>query len=200
MLFRSGFLRTPITSVFMVIELSGNYTAILPVMISTMIAYLISRRYQKVALYDMLALQDGVSLPSIERQREQVSLSVENAMQRNRAQFVNLADTAADVVGRTESKPDAPLLMRAQGGSWRLLDREDLKRLAAESPGKHTAADASFAGPLPALFPDQSLEEALQILGDWPLIPVVSRANLEKLEGVVTLADVLRTFRNAPVE
>ena len=35
----AGFLRTPITSVFMVIELSGNYTAILPVMISTMIAY-----------------------------------------------------------------------------------------------------------------------------------------------------------------
>ncbi|MGH9697869.1 MAG: chloride channel protein [Candidatus Acidiferrales bacterium] len=196
----AGFLRTPITSIFMVIEVSGNYTAILPVMISTMIAYLISRRYQKVALYDMLALQDGISLPSIERQREQVPLSVENAMQRDRAQLVGPAESVADVLGRAGSKPDTPLLIRAAENNWRLLDREDMKRLAAESTGRHLAAEAVSAGPLPVLFPDQSLEEALQILGDWPLIPVVSRANVEKLEGVVTLADVLRTFRNAPGE
>ncbi|MGH9725956.1 MAG: CBS domain-containing protein, partial [Candidatus Acidiferrales bacterium] len=165
-----------------------------------MIAYLISRRYQKVALYDMLALQDGISLPSIERQREQIPLSVENAMQRDRAQLVGPAESVADVLGRAGSKPDTPLLIRAAENHWRLLDREDLKRLAAESTGRHLAVEAVSAGPLPVLFPDQSLEEALQILGDWPLIPVVSRANVEKLEGVVTLADVLRTFRNAPGE
>src|ERR1700722_17473996 len=51
--FFAGFLRPPITAVFMVIEVSGNYTAILPVMISSLIAYGISRSYVKVPLFDL---------------------------------------------------------------------------------------------------------------------------------------------------
>ncbi len=61
--FFAGFLRTPITSVFMVIEVSGSYTAILPIMIANMVAYLISRTYQKVPLFDLLARQDGLFSP-----------------------------------------------------------------------------------------------------------------------------------------
>ena len=41
--------------------------------------------------------------------------------------------------------------------------------------------------PLPHLHPDHVLEEALRRLGDWPLLPVVNRANFRKLEGVVGL-------------
>ena len=73
----AGFLRTPITSVLMVIELSGNHTAILPVIISTMIAYVISRTYQKVPLFDLLSRQEGLVLPSIEERREMMALAVE---------------------------------------------------------------------------------------------------------------------------
>src|SRR6202789_4733092 len=76
----AGFLRTPITSVFMVIELSGNYTAILPVIISTMVAYGISRAYQKVPLFDVLARQDGTVLPSLEERREEMSLGGEDGV------------------------------------------------------------------------------------------------------------------------
>jgi CBS domain-containing protein len=47
---------------------------------------------------------------------------------------------------------------------------------------------------------DQSLEEALRALGDWPVLPVVSRADLSRLEGVLTLPDILRAFRDASSE
>src|ERR1700723_3268849 len=77
----AGFLRVPITSVFMVIEVSGSYSAILPVMISNTIAYLISRQFQKTPLFDLLARQDGMVLPSIEEQRERITLRVEDAAQ-----------------------------------------------------------------------------------------------------------------------
>src|SRR5437879_2757721 len=39
--FFAGFLRVPITSVFMVVETTGNYSIVLPLMISNTIAYLI---------------------------------------------------------------------------------------------------------------------------------------------------------------
>ena len=51
--------------------------------------------------------------------------------------------------------------------------------------------------PLPYLHPDQLLAEALRRLGDWPLLPVVNRADFRKLEGVVGLPDILAAYRTA---
>jgi len=66
----AGILRAPMTSVFMIVEVSGNYSIILPVMISNTIAYLLSRQFQHHALFDLLSRQDGTELPSMEEERE----------------------------------------------------------------------------------------------------------------------------------
>jgi chloride channel protein, CIC family len=76
----AGILRAPMTSVFMIVEVSGNYSIILPVMISNTIAYLVSRRFQQHGLFDVLARQDGTELPSMEEERESAVRSVEDAM------------------------------------------------------------------------------------------------------------------------
>jgi CIC family chloride channel protein len=195
--FFAGFLRVPITSVFMVIELSGNYTAILPVMISTLVAYLISRQYQKVPLFDMLSRQDGLVLPSIEERREQVALVVEDAMRPDAAVIVEPADSVTDIVRLLASEGDSPVLLRVRVGEWRLLDPGHLQTLFADAATPHTAADADSKGPLPMIFPDESLEEVLRWAGDWPVLPVVNRGDLGKLEGILTLPDILRAFREA---
>src|SRR6202044_2570700 len=121
----AGFLRTPITSVFMVIELSGNYTAILPVIISTMIAYGISRAYQKVPLFDLLTRQDGLILPSIEELREQVVLTIEDAMRPVVAGMpggvvvVQPADAASALQERISGQEELSLLLRVRVAEWR---------------------------------------------------------------------------------
>ena len=56
----AGILRAPMTSVFMMVEVSGNYSIVLPVMISNSIAYMISRRFQPTPIFEMLSHQDGV--------------------------------------------------------------------------------------------------------------------------------------------
>jgi CIC family chloride channel protein len=76
----AGILRAPMTSVFMIVEVSGNYSIILPVMISNTIAYLVSRRFQQHALFDVLSRQDGTELPSMEEERESGVLTVGEAM------------------------------------------------------------------------------------------------------------------------
>jgi len=50
---------------------------------------------------------------------------------------------------------------------------------------------------LPLIFRDESLEEVLRWAGDWPVLAVVNRADLGHLEGVLTLPDILRAFREA---
>lgn len=197
--FFAGFLRVPITSLFMVIELSGNYTAILPVMISVFVAYVISRRYQKVPLFDLLSRQDGMYLPSIEERREQVVLVVEDAM-RSDAVIVEPTELIFDVLQQADGNADRPLLCRVKVGEWRLLDRDQIHKLAADVSSRRTAADADFKGPLPVIFPDESLDEVLRWMSDWPVLPVVNRGDLGKLEGVLTLPDILRAFRAAAAE
>ncbi|HVB87138.1 MAG TPA: chloride channel protein [Candidatus Dormibacteraeota bacterium] len=195
-----GFLRVPITSVFMVIELSGSYTAALPVMVSSLIAYLISRHYQEVALFDMLTRQEGLILPSIEERREQEAFLVEDAMRAEGAFVVRPNEPLADLAKKAEAQKELPMLLRVRMGEWRLLDGEDLQRLANDGTTPHTASEVKSKGPLPLLFPDESIEEAMRWLGDWPVIPVVSRADLGQLEGALTFPDVLKAVRKAKAE
>jgi chloride channel protein, CIC family len=196
----AGFLRTPITSVFMVIELSGNYTAILPVIISTMVAYGISRAYQKVPLFDILARQDGTVLPSLEERREMLSLAVEDAMRTDIVVLCEPGETITEIAKRAAAQPNFALLLRMRAGEWWLLDREDVMRLAPDASPTTTAIRAKSKGPIPYLFPDQTLSEALAVMADWPVLPVANRADLAKLEGILTLEDTLMAFRKAPKE
>jgi chloride channel protein, CIC family len=50
----AGFLRAPMTSVFMVLEVSGNYSIILPVIVANTFAYLVSRSLQPTSIFDLL--------------------------------------------------------------------------------------------------------------------------------------------------
>ena len=59
----AGIIRAPMTSVFMIFELTQDYQVLVPLMVANMISYLISRRYQPVPLYRALLEQDGVHMP-----------------------------------------------------------------------------------------------------------------------------------------
>ncbi|HXJ15582.1 MAG TPA: chloride channel protein [Candidatus Polarisedimenticolia bacterium] len=198
--FFAGFLRAPITSIFMVIEVSGNYAAALPVMASSLIAYLISRRYQKTPLFDLLSRQDGLILPSLEERREQVAIAIEDAMRPADVILVRPDETVANLARRAAEKKDVPVLIRVRVGVWRLVDRDDLRRAAADASTSLPAPQVTSRGPLPMLFPDEPLEEALRWVGDWPVLPVVSRADLGRLEGILTLPDVLHAVQKAAAD
>jgi CIC family chloride channel protein len=78
--FFAGVFRAPMTSIFMVFEVSASYVIILPVMVANTIAYFISRRLQPVPFFTMLARQEGIDLPSAEEYRSTELLRVEDAM------------------------------------------------------------------------------------------------------------------------
>lgn len=190
--FFAAFLRVPITSVFMVVEVSQHYTMIVPTIVANMIAYFISHKYQKVPLFDFLARQDGFFLPSIEEMREQTTLHVEDAM-RPPMGIVFREENLKSLLEQPEAKDGAQVLLWKRNGPWMIAVREELRQAAANGGSVETVA---AKGPVPQLYPDQHLDEALRVIGDWPVIPVVNRANLEKIEGVISVDDVLRKYRS----
>lgn len=189
--FFAGFLRVPITSVFMVLEVSGHYSMIVPTIIANMIAYFISRKYQKVPLFDFLARQDGFFLPSIEEMREHTALRVEDAMRPAKG-MVFRRDHVADLFREAEATAVPQLLLWQRGEGWRLVSRDEVRELNSSDD---SPPEIPSKGPVPQLYPDQHLDEALRVIGEWPIVPVVNRANLEKVEGVLSVDDILRKYR-----
>ena len=60
----AGIIRTPLTSVIMIFELTRDYSIIVPLMVSNLIAFYVSHRLQRMPIYEAIALQDGVHLPT----------------------------------------------------------------------------------------------------------------------------------------
>src|SRR3954471_21924605 len=65
----AGIIRTPLTSVIMIFEVTRNYTIIVPLMISNLLAFYISQRLQREPVYEALAKQDVLHLPTGEFRR-----------------------------------------------------------------------------------------------------------------------------------
>ena len=78
--FFAAVFRAPMTSVFMVFEVSASYVIILPVMVANLVSYLVARWMHRVTFFEMVAAQDGLSLPSLERQRDARALRIDEAM------------------------------------------------------------------------------------------------------------------------
>lgn len=194
----AGFIRAPLTSVFMVLELSGDYSIIVPVMVSNTMAYLISLHYLDTPIFDLLAREDGVDLPSMEEQREARSLCVEDAMRPVNGLVLNAEDSVNTALDRTRESTDGIFLVRYETGKWTNIKGPVLRGLARDANGGLPLGEVYTSASLPVVHPDQPLDWALGQIGDWPFLPVVSRANRRKLEGAISIQDILSAYKNAP--
>ncbi|HEY2646376.1 MAG TPA: chloride channel protein [Candidatus Acidoferrales bacterium] len=195
--FFAGFMRVPITSVFMVVETTGSYSIVLPVMISNTIAYLISRNYQDMSLFDILAKQDNLELPSMEEQREQIVLRVEDAFRTPDFPPLQASDTLARALEIAGTSREEVFLVRFPTGRWADIARKDLPQMVSAHPKETQLREILSTARLPVLHPDQRLDDAMRFIQGHPLLPVVGRAGSRKLEGVLSLQDILAAYQKA---
>ncbi len=60
----AGIIRAPMTSVFMIFEITQDYHILVPLMVANLLSLAISRHYQREPVYHALLRQDGIHLPS----------------------------------------------------------------------------------------------------------------------------------------
>src|ERR1700686_3353773 len=66
----AGVVRAPMTSVLMIFEMTQDYAVIVPLMIANLVSLFIASRMQHEPIYEALAVQDGIHLPTAKtRQR-----------------------------------------------------------------------------------------------------------------------------------
>jgi CIC family chloride channel protein len=190
----AGVVRAPMTSVLMIFEMTQDYAVIVPLMIANLVSLFIASRLQHEPIYEALAVQDGIHLPSAKtRQRS------------GQRQVIRVMQTANHLLPAEIRVREALERVRSsEGRTWLVTDRRgvvgviNLARLERELV---EGADKKLGEMVDALvFPhvhaDQGLDLALERMGanQIEILPVVSRADMHKLEGIVTLRDVLDAY------
>jgi CIC family chloride channel protein len=190
----AGIVRSPLTSVIMIFEMTRDYAIIVPLMISNLVSFVVSQALQHEPIYEALASQEGVVLPTSEGRHGEGMPRVSDLL---RPLLVLSLETSIEEAVET--------MRRNKVDSLPLGSEQELRALATERELLKGAA-AGFSllrdvypdtRPYPYVYRDQSASIALQKMGaaEVGVLPVVSRANLHEAAGMITVADVLAAFR-----
>jgi CIC family chloride channel protein len=192
----AGFLRVPMTSVFMVLEVSGNYEIVVPVIVANTFSYVVSRSLQPIPIFDLLTRQDGLALPSLEEEREETILRIEDAMLPPSPIILSAGDYIDAASRRAQASSQVIFFVRMEPSGWSTISRDLLERLLNEGKGEDTIGSLISAQTLPCLYPDLPLEAALRYVNQVPLVPVVNRADSRRLEGVISREAVFARYQS----
>jgi CIC family chloride channel protein len=190
----AGVVRAPMTSV-VIFEITRDYAVIVPLMISNLLSYFISSRLQREPIYDQLAEQDGIHLPlAASRQRErqrQVGQVMCPA-----TEFLDAGESVEAALEKAGEKVYRTWLVRDSSGIIGILTKEQLKQASLDGASAKHVEDLLCGSDFPHLHADQSFDLALSRMGSshTDLLPVVSRANVHELLGVVRFHDLLESY------
>ncbi|MDP9002960.1 MAG: chloride channel protein [Myxococcota bacterium] len=194
----AGIIRAPMTSVLIIIEMTGGYSLILPLMLANMTAYILARHARPIPIYEALLEQDGVYLSTKRATEEVESLPLE--------QFTNgaaplrsfrMRARAADVVkGRTEEPTQLvyPVVDDA-GKIVGIITPEEIAVLASEPELLTLVNAADLMRPTVSVDLDDDLGFALQtmISNGLSQLPIIDRTG--RCVGLVTEADIAKAYQ-----
>jgi chloride channel protein, CIC family len=196
----AGIIRTPLTSVFMIFELTRDYSIVVPLMIANLTSFYLSKKLQPKAIYEALAEQDGIHLPSGETERRQTRRTIGDLMRPSPP----LIDPQTKV---SELPPTA------DGGSY-FLGEDELLRGIVPVSDVMAASDSADKAVLelvkidlsnpelqqeptfPHVHEDQPAGTALERMAahQCTVLPVVDRANVRWLKGLVDFDDLIESY------
>ncbi len=181
----AGIIRAPMTSVFMIFEITQDYQILVPLMVANLLSFVISRRFQPVPVYHALLHQDGVHLPPATAHIGRTARTARHVMTTDVACMP--PDLSVAAAWQWAEEHDAPVYL--VGDADRVLGtvtRQDL----VESRTTDKANDpvsTIVQNPFVHAHPDHPMDVVLERLDEsGGLLPIVSRSDAHRLEGIVT--------------
>jgi CIC family chloride channel protein len=191
----AGIVRAPMTSVVMIFEITRDYAVIVPLMISNLVSFFIASKLQKKPIYEELAVQDGIHLPGGESRQPEGHRRVIQAM-RDATEVFPIEMTVREATEKAKTSEFRSWPVCDARGVIAVVSLQKLAAAMAENGGDKPLSEIAPGDDFPHVHDDHSLHLALERMGATQLdtLPVVSRANIHKLEGIVVLQDVLDLY------
>jgi CIC family chloride channel protein len=186
----AGIIRAPMTSVFMIFEITQDYQIIVPLMVANLLSLVISRRYQPVPVYEALLHQDQIHLPSSVL-RERAGWTAGDAMNTDPSYFpADMPINAAWEASRTDGQP--AYLVGTQERLRGVITLEQLASAREAGRGNETVG-STIDGSFPHVHADHPLDIVLDRFAESAgLLPVVRRAAVQRVVGVIAIEDITR--------
>lgn len=185
----------------MVFEMTGDYGLILPLMLTSVLAYGIARRLHPESIYTEWLVRQGVVLSHGADAAVLARLPVHECMNRRAIVIPENADLPAIVKRIGESRQTDFPVVDSEGRLVGMLSQTAVREALADGErlgGLVLASDLAGAEP-DAVTGEDTLLTALRRLGrrDVTVLPVVSPDDRGRLEGVVSRQDVMAAYERA---
>ena len=189
----AGIVRAPMTSVLMIFEMTQDYAVIVPLMIANLVSLFISSRLQRQPIYEALAIQDGIHLPTAEARRHGQRLVFR--VMRAVTESLSGEMTVREALEQVHSSQLRAWVVNDSRGVIGIINLSRLNRGLTDGADQKISELVDVIH-FPHVHSDQGLDVALERMGtnQLDILPVVSRADIHKLQGIVTLHDVLEAY------
>jgi CIC family chloride channel protein len=197
----AGATHAPLTAIMMVFEMTADYGLILPLMLTSVLAYTIARRMYPESIYTEWLVRRGVVLTHGADAAVLARLPVHECMNRKPVVIPERA-SLQQIVGLIEGSRQTEFpVVDGEGRLAGMLTQAGVREALAD--GNHLqpfvlAADLAVPEHDP-LTGEDTLLTALRRLGarEVSLLPVVRPEDRERLEGTVSRQDVMAAYERA---
>lgn len=191
----AGVVRAPITSVLMIFEMTHDYAVIVPLMIANLASLFIASRLQKQPIYEALAHQDGIHLPG-SKSREELGQRRVFQVMRGATEMIPVQMTIQDALEQVRSSQFRAWPAMDEANVMGVISRATLNSAVNEGRGQDAVGSLLTTIEFPHVHADHALHNALERMSSAhiDILPVVNRANVHKMEGVISLRDVLDSY------
>lgn len=181
----AGIIRAPMTSVFMIFELTQDYQILVPLMIANMLSFLISKRYQPKPIYHALLDQDHIHLPGPLSRIGQSLWKARDVMTRDFELVPE--DTLIQEAMRIMSVRNARCILAGRDNTfYGSVTSSDIESAVQSGKGHDPIASIAITRPN-HVHPDHSFDIVVQRLRmSGGALPVISRHDVHRIEGVIT--------------
>lgn len=189
----------PITAALILFELTGDYRIILPLMLTVVIATLLSQRLLKgESIYTLKLTRRGVRIQHGRDVDVMQSVKVSEVMS-HIVDSVPLDMSIAELTGVfARTRHHGLLVLDRQGKLWGIVTIRDLDRAWAVARARTTpVSEIGTTWPhLKVALPDETMGEALERMGvrGFGRLPVVSRSDPYQILGLIRREDIIKAY------
>ncbi|MFY9779704.1 MAG: chloride channel protein [Candidatus Baltobacteraceae bacterium] len=186
----------PITSITIVFEMSSDYTIVLPLMISTVIATLLGRRLCGYTIYEMKLVRQGIDWARARNPGFFTRVRV-SSVARQAPVVARSGETVRSVAARLHGTEELAVPVVDGSHFLGLVAVSEIASTLAKTPSDDVRIESITRPAVATLVSSDTLEQAAILMADprAPLLPVLD-PETGALVGIVTRSDVLNAYRS----
>ncbi|OQX92943.1 MAG: hypothetical protein B6D58_00505 [candidate division Zixibacteria bacterium 4484_95] len=192
----AGTTHATITSILIVFEMTGDYRIMLPMMIATVFATLVSHRLSKYSIYTLKLARQGIKIKAGKDIDLLSEIKVSEVMEKD---FRTIPPhlTFSGIMRMMEDSKDTTFPVVEKDRLYGMLSFQDLRTILTKPvlPALIIASDIATRNVL-TVTKDENLNQALQKFGhkDLDMMPVVEKSDPSKIIGILRRSDLMSFY------